>query len=321
MKKVNAISSNRPLAVMLFLVALPLMLVSCFTGVESTKKVSDKDVSKAISRTQIAVKKQDLLEEYKDSVPAWKQGKRFYVTDSQVKLILAPSSNSVNSDTVQLAGKTLAYDGYSVGGVLDNRKTVNLMFSDGSNKYTYSTNKEIQEFNSQFQIPFLIDEDMVAFYSKQLSNKDFWIKTALWYDVKNERMIKGRQFVKVHVERVEPGNKVFPLKVVFSASDSGQEAFVWIATNVEVMKDRDFGSLFTTENLRERHKDITDANWARITNCQVVEGMTKEECKLSLGTPKQVKQRPTYDGLNEIWYYDGGSFLLFADGLLKDFRK
>ena len=320
MKKVNVISPKGPAVSLILLITLPLMLVSCFTGVEGTKKVSDKDVSKAISRSQTTMKKQDLLVAYKDSVPAWRQGKRFYVTDSQVKLIFAPS-NSVNSDTLQLSGKTLVYDGYSEGGVLDNRKTVNLMFSDSNNKYIYPTNKEIQEFNSQFQIPFLIDEDMVAFYSKQLSNKDFWIKTALWYDVNNERMIKGRQFVKVHVERVEPGNKVFPLKVVFSASDSGQEAFVWIATNVEVMKDRDFGSLFTTENLRERHKDITDANWARITNCQVVEGMTKEECKLSLGTPKQVKQRPTYDGLNEIWYYDGGSFLLFADGLLKDFRK
>ena len=320
MKKVNVISPKGPAVSLILLITLPLMLVSCFTGVEGTKKVSDKDVSKAISRSQTAMKKQDLLVAYKDSVPAWRQGKRFYVTDSQVKLIFAPS-NSANSDTLQLSGKTLVYDGYSEGGVLDNRKTVNLMFSDSNNKYIYPTNKEIQEFNSQFQIPFLIDEDMVAFYSKQLSNKDFWIKTALWYDVNNERMIKGRQFVKVHVERVEPGNKVFPLKVVFSASDSGQEAFVWIATNVEVMKDRDFGSLFTTENLRERHKDITDANWARITNCQVVEGMTKEECKLSLGTPKQVKQRPTYDGLNEIWYYDGGSFLLFADGLLKDFRK
>lgn len=320
MKKVNVISPKEPAVSLILLITLPLMLVSCFTGVEDTKKVSDKDVSKAISRSQTAMKKQDLLVAYKDSVPAWRQGKRFYVTDSQVKLIFAPS-NSVNSDTLQLSGKTLVYDGYSEGGVLDNRKTVNLMFSDSNKKYIYPTNKEIQEFNSQFQIPFLIDEDMVAFYSKQLSNKDFWIKTALWYDVNNERMIKGRQFVKVHVERVEPGNKVFQLKVVFSASGSGQEAFVWIATNVEVMKDRDFGSLFTTENLRERHKDITDANWARITNCQVVEGMTKEECKLSLGTPKQVKQRPTYDGLNEIWYYDGGSFLLFADGLLKDFRK
>lgn len=320
MKKVNVISPKGPAVSLILLITLPLMLVSCFTGVEGTKKVSDKDVSKAISRSQTAMKKQDLLVAYKDSVPAWRQGKRFYVTDSQVKLIFAPS-NSVNSDTLRLSGKTLVYDGYSEGGVLDNRKTVNLMFADSNNKYIYPTNKEIQEFNSQFQIPFLIDEDMVAFYSKQLSNKDFWIKTALWYDVNNERMIKGRQFVKVHVERVEPGNKVFPLKVVFLASDSGQEAFVWIATNVEVMKDRDFGSLFTTENLRERHKDITDANWARITNCQVVEGMTKEECKLSLGTPKQVKQRPTYDGLNEIWYYDGGSFLLFADGLLKDFRK
>lgn len=320
MKKVNVISPKGPAVSLILLITLPLMLVSCFTGVEGTKKVSDKDVSKAISRSQTAMKKQDLLVAYKDSVPAWRQGKRFYVTDSQVKLIFAPS-NSVNSDTLQLAGKTLVYDGYSVGGVLDNRKTINLVFSDGSSNYTYSTNKEIQEFNSQFQIPFLIDEDMVTFYSKQLSDKDFWIKTALWYDVNNERMIKGRQFIKVHVERVEPGNKVFPLKVVFSAVDGGQEAFVWIATNIEVMKDRDFGSLFTSEDLREKHKDITDANWTRITNCQVVEGMTKEECRLSLGTPKQVRQRPTYDGLNEIWYYDGGSFLLFADGLLKEFRK
>ncbi len=320
MKKVNVILPKGPVVFLILLITLPLMLVSCFTGVEGTKKVSDKDVSKAISRSQTAVKKQDLLVAYKDSVPAWRHGKRFYVTDSQVKLIFAPS-NSVNSDTLQLAGKTLVYDGYSEGGVLDNRKTVNLMFSDGNNKYIYPTNKEIQEFNSQFQIPFLIDEDMVAFYSKQLSNKDFWIKTALWYDVKSERMIKGRQFVKVHVDRVEPGNKVFPLKVVFSAIDGGQKAFVWIATNVEVMKDRDFGSLFTTEDLREKHKDITDTNWVRITNSQVVEGMTKEECRLSLGTPKQVRQRPTYDGLNEIWYYDGGSFLLFADGLLKEFRK
>ena len=320
MKKVNVISPKGPVVFLILLITLPLMIVSCFTGVEGTKKVSDKDVSKAISRSQTAVKKQDLLVAYKDSVPAWRHGKRFYVTDSQVKLIFAPS-NSVNSDTLQLAGKTLVYDGYSEGGVLDNRKTVNLMFSDGNNKYIYPTNKEIQEFNSQFQIPFLIDEDMVAFYSKQLSNKDFWIKTALWYDVKSERMIKGRQFVKVHVDHVEPGNKVFPLKVVFSAIDGGQKAFVWIATNVEVMKDRDFGSLFTTEDLREKHKDITDANWVRITNSQVVEGMTKEECRLSLGTPKQVRQRPTYDGLNEIWYYDGGSFLLFADGLLKEFRK
>ena len=320
MKKVNVISPKGPVVFLILLITLPLMFVSCFTGVEGTKKVSDKDVSKAISRSQTAVKKQNLLVAYKDSVPAWRHGKRFYVTDSQVKLIFAPS-NSVNSDTLHLAGKTLVYDGYSEGGVLDNRKTVNLMFSDGNNKYIYSTNKEIQEFSSQFQIPFLIDEDMVAFYSQQLSNKYFWIKTALWYDVKSERMIKGRQFVKVHVDRVEPGNKVFPLKVVFSAIDGGQKAFVWIATNVEVMKDRDFGSLFTTEDLREKHKDITDANWVRITNSQVVEGMTKEECRLSLGTPKQVRQRPTYDGLNEIWYYDGGSFLLFADGLLKEFRK
>lgn len=314
------VMSNRPIVIIFLLSVFPVLLMSCFTGVEGTKKVSDKDVDKAISRSQNAAKKQDYLAAYKDSVPAWAPGKRFFVTDSQVRLIFTPSLH-FDSDTLKLAGKYLTYEGYTVGSVFDNRKAVNLEFTDGFNKFDYQTNKEIQEFDSQFQIPFMIDMDMVEFYSKQLVGRVFWIKTPLWYDNASNRLMKGRQFVKVRVEHVMPGNKVFPIKVVFAAVDNGQEAFVWVATNADVMKDRDFGSLFTTEDLREKYKSISDQNWLRITESRVAEGMTKEECRLALGTPKQVRQRPTYDGLNEIWYYDGGSYLLFADGLLKEFRK
>lgn len=57
MKKVNVISPKEPAVSLILLITLPLMLVSCFTGVEDTKKVSDKDVSKAISRSQTAMKK------------------------------------------------------------------------------------------------------------------------------------------------------------------------------------------------------------------------------------------------------------------------
>ena len=48
--------------------------------------------------------------------------------------------------------------------------------------------------------------------------------------------------------------------------------------------------------------------------------MTKEECRLAMGSPKNLTQLPDQSGLREYWYYDGGRYLFFVDGLLKEFR-
>ena len=66
---------------------------------------------------------------------------------------------------------------------------------------------------------------------------------------------------------------------------------------------------------------ITDKNWELITLSRVVEGMTKEECRLALGSPKRINQNPDQSGMREYWYYDGGSYLYFVDGLLSQFRR
>ena len=49
--------------------------------------------------------------------------------------------------------------------------------------------------------------------------------------------------------------------------------------------------------------------------------MTKEECRLSIGSPKRINENPDQGGMREYWYYDGGSYLYFVDGLLSQFRK
>lgn len=258
------------------------------------------------------------LQPFLDSVPAWQQGKQFFVTDNQLRLVMFTTA----PDTVQLAGQLITYDGYDQGSVLDNRDALNLRFRDRDGKtYVYRTGKTIDQFSAKYSVPLLIDMDMVADVDRQLRNKEVWIKTPIWYDLGTEEMQRGRQFIRVRIDAVEPGNKVLPLKVKFTALDSGERAFLWMSDPNATMHNRDFDSLFSLRDLHENYPEISDATWQLIVRGELVEGMNKEECRLSMGAPKRINQLPNQAGLREYWYYDGGKYLFFVDGLLSQFRK
>lgn len=288
-----------------------------FTGVESTQRVSEKEVRRTmgeLERRQPTMTLQPFL----DSVPAWQQGKQFFVTDNQLRLVMFTTA----PDTVQLAGQLITYDGYDQGSVLDNRDALNLRFRDQDGKtYVYRTGKTIDQFSAKYSVPLLIDMDMVADVDRQLRNKEVWIKTPIWYDLGTEEMQRGRQFIRVRIDAVEPGNKVLPLKVKFTALDSGERAFLWMSDPNATMHNRDFDSLFSLRDLHENYPEISDATWQLIVRGELVEGMNKEECRLSMGAPKRINQLPNQAGLREYWYYDGGKYLFFVDGLLSQFRK
>lgn len=298
-----------------------LVMVSCGTGIEVTEHVTDKDVRKVIgqvdSRQSVVT-----LEAFTDSLPSWKIGKRFWVADNQVKLLFTPDQG-FDLDTVSLAGRVLKYNGYSTGDIYDNRQTVNILFNDAINgrTYLYRTGKTIDEFHPAFSIPMLIDMDMVQHIERQIKGKDFYIRTPIWYDRDNEQMMTGRHFIQVCIDSVLPGNSVMPLRVLFTTIDKGEKAMVWMSDNVSVMHGRDFDAMFVASNPRLSYPTITDANWELITRGRVVVGMTKEECRLSLGTPRHINERPDQAGMREYWYYDGGSYLFFVDGLLSEFRR
>jgi len=296
-----------------------LALSSCFTGVENTPKITEKDVSRTM--TELERRQPTLsLTAYQDSLPNWRAGKQFFVTDDQARLLFA-HNQSVDLDSVKFAGRFITFAGTETVNGLDNRDVVDILMSIDGNTFTYHTGKSMGDFTSSFTIPLLIDMDMVNHVAAQIQGKDVYIKTPIWYDIDKEYMMRGRQFIKVHIDQVLPGNKVLPLKVVFSASDNGQQAFVWMSSTRQSINNRDYDSMFTSRDVHENYPDIPVEHWELIINGDVAIDMTKEECRLSMGAPKQVSRMPNQAEVREFWYYDGGSYLQFVDGLLKAYRK
>ena len=294
-----------------------LSLTGCFTGVESTPRVTSRDVEKAISA--IENRAPATLVFPVDSVPAWQMGKLFYVTDNQARLLF-DHSFKFEIDTLQLQHTTLTYVGNTTGGVLDNRNTINLLFTHGNDTLVYRTGKTLEQFTPSFSIPLLIDMDMVDYVHHALAGREFYVKTSIWYDPITEDMLTGRHYIKVRIDSVAPGNKALPLRVHFTALDSGERAMMWMAGRT-AMRNRDFDALFAARDPRADYPEITDKNWSLIVNGQVTIDMTKQECRLSLGAPKRITPIHDQVGLREYWYYDGGSYLFFVDGLLKQYRR
>jgi hypothetical protein len=309
-------------SLLISLMLFPLLLSSCFTGVEGTKKVTDKDVAKVLQQPSgDSHTEQQLLQLTRaDSVATWPVGKRFFVCDDQARLMFLPSAE-YSTDTLRLGGKSVSYAGYTTGSLLDNNSLVTLQFTDGVHTYSYRTGKELADLHPAYSIPFFIDEDVVNRARQQLDGKTFYIKTRIWYEPENEVMKDGRQFIPVKIVKVEPGNKVYALKLTFEAQDNGEQAMVWIADDTKALRQRSFDALFSVADVRKNYPHITADVWEHIVHGTVQVDMTKEECQLSLGAPKSINRLPNQNGLREYWYYDGGVYLYFEDGLLKTFRK
>lgn len=304
---------------------LPLLLLlplsGCFTGVEGTKKVTDKDVKRALSTGSETTAGSALIDiAPRDSVASWPVGKRFYVCDDQARLLFAPNPD-YSIDTLHLAGKYLSYKSYKTGSLLDNNSLVTLIFTDGRHDYSYRTGKTLAELHRGYTIPFFIDNDVVQHAASQIQGKTFYVKTRIWYDPRSGEMKDGRQFIPVTITQVEPGNKVYALKITFRAQDTGEQAVLWVADDNRAMRARAFDAQFTATDLRKTYSHINDDVWNHIVHGTVQPDMTKEECRLSMGAPKSVNTRPDQNGLKEYWYYDGGIYLYFEDGLLKNFRR
>lgn len=296
---------------------LTLLMSGCFTGVENTKKITDRDVERAIQEMERG-RHETALTPYHDSLPAWCEGKGFWVVDDRAAFIFQPSP-SYNLDSLQLRGKRLSYVSHGTRRRVDNSEVVDVVFMCDSLRLVCSTGKSLADASRpSFAIPFLVDDDMVEHYARQLVGKTVWVKTSVWFDGAGNYKAGGRKFVPVVITAVKPGNDIYPLMVEFCDGDN--EATLWMTTEGGSISGRDFDALFSMTDVRKQYPRITDETWQRIVDGIVAEGMTKEECRLAMGSPKNVTQLPDQGGLREYWYYDGGRYLFFVDGVLKEYR-
>lgn len=288
-----------------------------FTGVENTARVTDKEVNRVITEIESRQPSSSLSTQIQP-LKSWRVGKRFHVVDDQVLMFFDQMGGQ---DSLHLQGQVVTFAGLSQSPSLLQRQAVDVTFDYQGHKLVYHTGRPLEEIPDNFTIPLLIDLDMVQDVNRQIAGRAVWVKTSIWYDPLSEQMRKGRQLVPVVISRVEPGNKVMPLKVVFTIPGGSDSAAVWMSQPGAVMPGRDFDSMFALSNPRDNYPSISDATWTLIQQGMVTNGMTKEECRLAMGPPKRTAYVPDQTGMREYWYYDGAAYLYFVDGRLKEFRK
>ncbi len=301
-----------------FMVLVCIGLSSCFTGIENTKTIElSRQDRRKISETPEELFLSDLEGR---PLSQWKIGDRFLITDDRIRLIL--ENDRVKSDSVVLAGHHLSFSGTDRRSRPDRSEELILLLSDSTTTYRLPSGMSPEKADSSLlstRLPMIIDLETVDSVSQRLKGKTLWPRTQLWYTPEGEKK-DGRKFVPVNVCDVLPGSTLFPVKIIFT-DDSGEKNMMWMNYTSGTADSRRFPTLFSLTDQRSSFRNIDDSTWELIRSGNVAIGMTKEECRLSLGNPGDVDSGHNHSMTMDIWKYPDGTILRFADGRLASFRK
>ncbi len=291
------------------------LLTSCFTGIESTPKISAEDLKEV---EVLETPEQRFVAEIGSlSLSQWASGKRFIVTDDKVALIFGSSAIGVDS----LKGEVLTYKGAESAINLAGGQSTTLSFATekGDNLF-YKIDNSFEQLSkrSTVDIPFAIDLDLVNEYKRHLKGKTIYVLSSAWYDSAGNKLV-GKKYIPVTIVDVLPGNSIYPLYVVFD-EENDKRGGVYLTHSSSLRGSRNFDALFSFTDPKMKYPNIAPENWEKIKNGQLAIGMTRDECRLAIGSPADIVRIPGYSGLKERWAYSDGVYLLFEDGLLTEFR-
>ena len=317
--------NNRPgiivnLLAIIFSLFITISLTSCFTGIESTKKIN---LSREDKKNAHPSPEEKFMEQVV-SMPlkCWERGKRFIASDDKALLIIVPQQgiSPVGPDSIK--GQVLEFVGIESKINAAGNFTVTVLFADGRYLYAYDTAKEFQNAMEEVRsdhIPMLIDEEMVNQAKHLLTGNSFWTRSNLWYDEEGNR-IDGKKFVEVEVTDVKPGNMIFPLLLEIKGPGD-EKAFMFMNYGTDNNESRSFQNLFSLTDIRKNYPNIEPDVWQYICEGKVKIGMTKDECRLALGNPADVNSGHDYSQTLDIWAYENGRVLWFEDGKLIRLRQ
>ncbi len=295
--------------------AFACLFTACFTGIESTPKITDKEL-----RRQNVTERPDqhILDSISGQKPSeWYTGKEFYVTDARVVRalrILEPGDHT-------LEGQVFRLEGIDVVPSLTGEEMIELSFTgpDGLQaRYLTNTSRDKWGQVRTYEIPFMIELDLINKIKSSLVGKEYYFKGRRRFDASG-RDIEGLRYIPVTITGVSPGDQSKPVRIFFKDSENHIESTL-ITLGNETTSLRNFDTQFAPENPRKKYPRITDEVWDLIQHSRVRTGMTPDECRLALGAPDTYRRIPTTAGMVEYWSYNNGSFLTFEDGVLVRFR-
>lgn len=292
------------------------MLTSCFTGIESTPKITASDVRKEnIKETSEQKFTADISGE---PLGDWKRGKRFYVTDNRLASLMGPGADQNGN----LRGTMITFNSYMPEISITGDTITALNFTDSKGnilRYRSDSSPEALIARRSVEIPFTIEESIIDEVRRRMKGNTYYVMTSMWYDAADQSMT-GLKFVPVTVEEVMEGNTVYPVKLILKLAD-GHLFRLFMSVGSNLKAPRGFATLFSFTDPRLRYPSVTEENWNNIIHGRVAEGMTRDECRLSLGAPARITRRNDRSYLYEMWHYENGVYLVFQDGLLSNFRR
>lgn len=293
-------------------------LGSCFTGIESTPRISSGDVRKR-EAAELTPEQKFLSEVVHEAPARWTAGKRFYVSDDKISIIFQPDAPDVSLTDKELVFESIE-DIPSVTGEGASVLTFAVDGVDGRFRYTVNIPRKKLLSRDRLEVPFTIESSLVTAISKLMKDNTYYISTPKWHQASDSKAVTGRRHIPVTITRVLPGSYIYPLKVYFSPEGSDQEYWIPMTFGNDRSATRNFDALFHFENPRLRFPRISDEKWQMITESRVVDGMTRDEARLALGAPNSYRTIPVINAIVEEWSYDDGVYLIFEDGILTRFR-
>ncbi len=290
----------------------------CFTGVEGTGKVT---LSTQEQRTALPTQEDLLLA---DIVPVtadkWEVGKRFVCLDDRAALIFDPRTLSTAPLDLRLYGKVLRFTRLNTSHDANGRLVYVLVFADTDREYLYEVRGDVLPDN--LSMPMMADYEIIEEVDRRLRGKILWTKSMLWATSDSTATRSGRKYVPVTIDSVAPGYGVFPAQVYFTDKEiktvKGSLPITFHGSGID---SRTFSTQFSLTDPKATHPKIDHAVWQCIQEGRVQTGMTKEECRLSLGSPADVSEGHNTAMVYEIWQYPNGIYLMFEDGVLFRFTK
>lgn len=254
----------------------------------------------------------------------WREGKKWIITDDKIRLALRGDlpQNSLEGDTLVFSG---ASESPSVTGEPVTDLSFRVMRGDskvGEAAYRVEISPAVLASRTDAPaIPFAVELSPVETLRNRLAGKRLYVLTSVWLD-SADNYIKGRHYVPVTVKDVVAGTPQAPAKIVISPDyEPSQTAFIAITLSADGAGRRDFATAFSLTDPRKRYSDIYPDVWEKITRGEVADGMSREECRLALGSPVSVTKREYYGLSREIWNYGDGTYLQFDDGVLRMHRQ
>lgn len=273
----------------------------------------------------------------------WKMGVKFMTvplrdrsTDSYSTINLSPyqSKNSYDSKIKQsdFQWKIFTYLGLEVRTVNCPRgicKRTYLLFDCESNKYEYEYIGDTTELrnskgidNSIYNLVYLDEVDSVK---SKLVGKKIYIITSQWMKDDESGVgrysIKNPKFVAVKITSVGLGSQDAPSKIVFKQIGTETEAYLNIRLSGINAKSGntgfEFDKVFRFEDPKLNYPNISSSVWSSIQNGKVYAGMTKQECELAWGKPKDIINTIIGKDNREQWVYNLSSYLYFKNGVLE----